>query len=356
MIWLGQVNWRLTPVGLTNSVKNRRIDAHQLNTLIRRSTASHQYSPAKFEMFESSSYAKSRIQSTFHIQRSNELDLTNSSLYIFQFLKMAPTLPSFTLAGRTVIVTGGAQGLGFVMGRGLVLSGAEVAIVDLQKEAATKQAAVMTADFEAAYPGTKAPLVTAHYADVADEASVIACVAEVVKVHGKVDGLVTSAGFTDNIPVLDYPIERVRKLWSVNVDGTYLFATNVARHLISRKAKGSFVFIGSMSGAIVNLPQRQTPYNTSKAAVRHLAASLAVEFAEHNIRVNCISPGYMKTPMTVEIMEKTPAIYAQWVGGVPQGRMGDPQDLAGPCAFLLSDAAAYVTGADLRVDGGFTVL
>jgi NAD(P)-dependent dehydrogenase (short-subunit alcohol dehydrogenase family) len=268
-----------------------------------------------------------------------------------------PTLPSFTLAGRSVIVTGGAQGLGFVMARALVLSGADVSIVDLQKEAADKQALVMVEDFKAAYPtATAVPKVTAHYADVADEDSVIACVAEVVAAHGKVDGLVTSAGFTDNIPALDYPIARVRKLYDVNVHGTYLFAINVAKHLIARKAPGSFVFIGSMSGAIVNLPQKQTPYNTSKAAVRHMAASLAVEFAEYNIRVNCISPGYMMTPLTKVIMEKDPAIYAQWVGGVPQGRMGNPVDLAGPCTFLLSDAAAYVTGADLRVDGGFTVL
>lgn len=242
------------------------------------------------------------------------------------------------------------------MARGIVLSGGEVAIVDLQKDLAQTQADFLTAEFKAAYPGATVPKVTAHYADVSDEKSVIDCVAAVVAAHGKVDGLVTSAGFTDNIPVLDYPVERMRKLFSVNFDGTYLFAVNVAKHLISRKAPGSFVLIGSMSGAIVNLPQRQTPYNTSKAAVRHLAASLAVEFAEHNIRVNCISPGYMMTPLTKVIMEKDPAIYAQWVGGIPQGKMGVPEDLAGPCTFLLSNAASYVTGADLRVDGGFTVL
>lgn len=89
----------------------------------------------------------------------------------------------------------------------------------------------------------------------------------------------------------------MRRLFAVNVDGTYLFAVAVAKHLISRKATGSMVFIGSMSGAIVNLPQKQTPYNSSKAAVRHMAASLAVEWAEFGIRVNCISPGYMMTPL-----------------------------------------------------------
>jgi D-arabinitol 2-dehydrogenase len=84
---------------------------------------------------------------------------------------------------------------------------------------------------------------------------------------------------------------------AVNVDGTYFFATAVARHIFERKGTGSMVFVGSMSAAIVNVPQPQAPYNASKAAVRQLAASLAVEWAERGIRVNCISPGYMLTAL-----------------------------------------------------------
>ena len=101
------------------------------------------------------------------------------------------------------------------------------------------------------------PKVTAHFADVGDEKSVEACIAEVIKAHGKIDNLVTSAGFTENFEAVKYPIDRIRKLWSVNVDGTYLFATSVARHLMERKSPGSIVFIGSMSGSIVNVPQPQ---------------------------------------------------------------------------------------------------
>lgn len=115
--------------------------------------------------------------------------------------------------------------------------------------------------------------------------------------HGRIDVLVTSAGFTENYPAESYPPERMRALWRVNVDGTYLFAAAVARHLFSRRAAGSMVFVGSMSGAVVNVPQKQAPYNGSKAAVRHLAASLAVEWAARGVRVNCISPGYMLTPL-----------------------------------------------------------
>lgn len=91
----------------------------------------------------------------------------------------------------------------------------------------------------------------------------------------------------------------MQKLWGVNVDGTYLSAVEVAKHMIERKRPGSMIFIGSMSGGIVNVPQPQAPYNASKAAVRHLASSLAVEWAPHRIRVNCISPGYMLTALYV---------------------------------------------------------
>ncbi len=89
----------------------------------------------------------------------------------------------------------------------------------------------------------------------------------------------------------------MRALWRVNVDGTYLFASAVARHLFERKGEGSLILVGSMSGAVVNVPQPQAPYNASKAAVRHLAASLAVEWAGRGVRVNCISPGYMLTKL-----------------------------------------------------------
>jgi D-arabinitol 2-dehydrogenase len=132
---------------------------------------------------------------------------------------------------------------------------------------------------------------------VSSEDSVNSSLASILKAHSKVDVLVTSAGFTENFPALEYSIDRVRKLWGVNVDGTWLWATAVARHLQERKSPGSIVMIGSMSGAIVNIPQPQTPYNASKAAVRHMAASLAIEWANSGIRVNCISPGYMLTAL-----------------------------------------------------------
>ena len=122
-------------------------------------------------------------------------------------------------------------------------------------------------------------------------------VSDIITEQGKIDNLVTCAGFTENFSAVNYPHDRMQKLWGVVVDGTYFFATRVAKHLIERQASGSMVVIGSMSGAIVNVPQPQAPYNAAKAAVRHLAASLAVEWATHDINVNCISPGYILTPL-----------------------------------------------------------
>lgn len=138
---------------------------------------------------------------------------------------------------------------------------------------------------------------TSHYADVSDPASVDHAIADIIAKQGKIDNLVTCAGFTENFSAITYPHERIKKLWGVVVDGTYLFTTGVAKHLIQRQTAGNMVVIGSMSGTIVNVPQPQAPYNAAKAAIRHLAASLAVEWASHDIRVNCISPGYILTAL-----------------------------------------------------------
>lgn len=270
-------------------------------------------------------------------------------------LESLPTLGTFSLDGKVGVVTGGARGLGLVMGQGLVISGADLAIVDLNEEEAATQARNITRAFKREHPNVRPPRVTAHGADVSDPESVEKCINSIIETHGRIDNLVTSAGFTENFEATSYPIERMRKLYAVNVEGTYLFATSVARHLMARNAPGSMVFIGSMSGSIVNVPQPQAPYNSAKAAVRHLAASLAVEWAHAGIRVNCISPGYMLTALTQKILDENPDLQKQWTSLIPQGKMGNPTDLMGPVAFLLSDASSYVTGADLRVDGGYTV-
>ncbi|PYH80342.1 D-arabinitol dehydrogenase ArbD [Aspergillus uvarum CBS 121591] len=288
------------------------------------------------------------------------------------------TLANFSLENKVTLVTGGARGLGLVMAQAIVASGSDLAIVDLNstssrgmcgvdplgiltgcaEQEAEEQAKKLVEQFQKENPGLEAdqmPTVTAHYSDVSDPESVSRAIAEVIAQHGQIDHLVTSAGFTENFDAISYPHDRIQKLWGVNVDGTYLFATGVAKHLMERKVPGSMVMIGSMSGAIVNVPQPQAPYNAAKAAVRHLAASLAVEWAGHDIRVNCISPGYMLTALTRKILDENPELRDKWISLIPVGKMGTPEDLMGAVTFLLSDASRYITGADLRVDGGYTL-
>ncbi|KAL4872466.1 hypothetical protein BDV12DRAFT_143882 [Aspergillus spectabilis] len=266
------------------------------------------------------------------------------------------TLAQFSLENRTTLVTGGARGLGLVMAQGIVASGSNLAIVDLNKEEAEDSAKKLLEQFQKENPGLEElPNVTAHYADVSNPDSVNSALSEVLAKHGKIDHLVTSAGFTENFDAISYPHDRIQKLWGVNVDGTYLFATGVAKHLMERKVPGSIVLIGSMSGAIVNVPQPQAPYNAAKAAVRQLASSFAVEWAGHDIRVNCISPGYMLTALTRKILDENPELRDKWISLIPTGKMGVPEDLMGAVTFLLSDASKYITGADLRVDGGYTL-
>ncbi|KAL5343521.1 hypothetical protein BJX70DRAFT_171923 [Aspergillus crustosus] len=266
------------------------------------------------------------------------------------------TLAQFSLENRTTLVTGGARGLGLVMAQGIVASGSNLAIVDLNKQEAEESAKKLLEQFQKENPGLEElPNVTAHYADVSNPDSVNNALSEVLAKHGKIDHLVTSAGFTENFDAISYPHDRIQKLWGVNVDGTYLFATGVAKHLMDRKAPGSIVLVGSMSGAIVNVPQPQAPYNAAKAAVRQLASSFAVEWAGHDIRVNCISPGYMLTALTRKILDENPELRDKWISLIPTGKMGVPEDLMGAVTFLLSDASKYITGADLRVDGGYTL-
>ncbi|KAI9892383.1 MAG: hypothetical protein M1814_001585 [Vezdaea aestivalis] len=300
-----------------------------------------------------------RTDPTVQVEYPEENELPSSAISQGRGgLHFKRTLASFSLENKVTVVTGGARGLGLVMSQAMVISGADVAIVDLNREEAALQASGLVEDFKRENPGALAkevPKITAHYADVSSPESVDAALAEILQRHGKIDNLVTSAGFTENYDAISYPHDRMQKLWGVNVDGTYLFAVGVAKHLMERQSKGSIVFIGSMSGSIVNVPQPQAPYNAAKAAVRHLAASLAVEWAHAGIRVNCISPGYMLTALTKKILDDNPELRRQWVSLIPAGKMGSPEDLMGAVTFLASDASGYVTGADLRVDGGYTV-
>ena len=170
---------------------------------------------------------------------------------------------------------------------------------------------------------------------------------------GKIDVLFNNAGITIHKTVLDADYQDWEKILKTNLLGEMMVAKEVAKHMISEGIKGSIINMGSMSGTIVNVPQMQTLYNVSKAAVIHMTKSLAVEWAGYGIRVNCLSPGYIATDMSVNVDEK---LKEQWMKMVTMHRMGKPSELSGAVIFLACDGAGYTTGCNLVVDGGYTCL
>lgn len=144
-----------------------------------------------------------------------------------------------------------------------------------------------------------------------------------------------------------------RRLIDINLTGSFLMAQIVGKAMMAANKPGSIVLVASMSGTIVNYPQEQSCYNASKAGVIQFGKSLAAEWAKYNIRVNCISPGYMDTALN-----NVPALDAQkkiWTSLTPQARLGAVDDLNGLAIFLASDASVYMTGANVAIDGGYTL-
>ncbi|GAA5855002.1 hypothetical protein JCM5353_002018 [Sporobolomyces roseus] len=267
------------------------------------------------------------------------------------------TLASFSMTDKVCVVTGAARGLGNLIARTFAESGSNaVVILDLDQKMA-EQAADDLVKWFVEHGQAKEGEISAIGlgCDVANEESVQNCFKTVVDKYGRVDVLVNAAGIVENYPASEYPAEKFRKLMAINVEGSFYTAREAAKDMMRRDAPGSIVLIGSMSGAAVNIPQPQSPYNASKAAVRHLASSLAVEWATKNIRVNVISPGYMATALTRVILDRDPELRDAWVNLTPMGRIGEPEDLKGAVIYLASDASAFTTGADLRVDGGYTL-
>ena len=142
-----------------------------------------------------------------------------------------------------------------------------------------------------------------------------------------------------------------QQLMDINLNGVFLYCKWVGREMIKQK-KGSIINVSSMSAYIVNVPQEQCHYNTSKAAVIHLSKSLAVEWAPFNVRVNTVCPGYMMTPL-LKLADKE--MLDEWISYTPQKRIPDPSELKGIFVFLASQAASYFTGSAIVADGGYSL-
>ena len=261
---------------------------------------------------------------------------------------MPPTMQKMSVMGKVIIVTGGARGLGNYMAKACAEAGARaVVIFDANQDlgdAAAEDLHVKT--------GID---VSFFKVDVRDGNAINAAVDQVVNLYGPPDVLVNSAGIADsNIKAETYDPGMFRRLIDINLTGSFLMAQSVGRAMMAAERPGSIILVASMSGSIVNYPQEQSCYNASKAGVIQLGKSLAAEWAKHGIRVNCISPGYMDTELN-----KVPALDAQkqiWRSMTPQNRLGAVDDLNGLCVFLASDASQFMTGSNVIIDGGYTVL
>lgn len=186
--------------------------------------------------------------------------------------------------------------------------------------------------------------------DVTKEESVKAAVDAIVNDEGAIHGMVCNAGMTKHQPALDFSLEQVKQLYELNVFGVWNCATTAARKFIELGIKGSIVCTASMTSYRPNRAAPSAPYGGTKAAVRNMTHTLAMEWAKHGIRVNCISPGFVKTAMTYYV-EKAPDwdLKMQYYGGMP--RLALPQELGGAYVYLLSDQASYTTGIDIPIAG-----
>jgi NAD(P)-dependent dehydrogenase (short-subunit alcohol dehydrogenase family) len=171
---------------------------------------------------------------------------------------------------------------------------------------------------------------------------------------GRIDILVNNAAIALNVPSEDATVEEWNRIISVNLFGVLWCCTAVGRHMLQRR-KGAIVNIGSISGTVVNKPQPQAGYNLSKAAVIHLTKSLAAEWADRNVRVNCVSPGYIGTDLLNKGLKEKPEWGDIWFEMTPQKRLGKPADIANLVLYLASDVSEYATGSDWIIDGGYTL-
>ena len=255
-------------------------------------------------------------------------------------------MPSpFDLTDRVAFVTGAGRGIGREIARILAEAGADVVAVGQSAEPIEDTAAEI---------GRLGRRSLAVVADVANSSQVNAAVTRGLGEFGRIDILVNAAGIARHGASEDTTDDDWRRVIDVNLDGTYFCCRAVGRHMLER-GSGAIVNIASMSGSIVNVPQPQAAYNSSKAGVIQLTRSLASEWASRGVRVNSVSPGYIATAMTELGLKPHPDWRTTWLAMTPMGRLGRPIDVAYAVWYLASDAAVFATGTDLIVDGGYTV-
>ncbi|WVQ99142.1 hypothetical protein IAU59_006274 [Kwoniella sp. CBS 9459] len=261
------------------------------------------------------------------------------------------TLRLFSLANQGVIVTGGARGLGLCIATSLLeASAAHVYCVDILPNPVEDEWKI--ANEVASKFGGK---IEYRQLDITDEEAVRRVFSDIYSsCQYTISGFFGAAGIQQMMTAIDYPVNDFRRIMDVNVTGTFITVQAAAREMKERKIPGSIVITASMSGSIANKGLTCIAYNTSKSALLQLCRSAAAEWGAYGIRVNTLSPGYIRTAMTDGLLAQRPDLEKEWLSGSMLHRLSTPDEFRGPVLFLLSKASSFVTGADLLVDGGHT--
>jgi meso-butanediol dehydrogenase / (S,S)-butanediol dehydrogenase / diacetyl reductase len=245
------------------------------------------------------------------------------------------------LAGHVALITGGGSGIGRAIALLFAREGASVVVADLVADRATETAALIAA------AGGRA---TGVAADVSKAEQAAAMVAVAVEAFGRVDILVNNAGLSVGDTVLDFD----EAAWDLNLDvvlkSVYLCSRAVLPGMIER-GHGNILNIASVNGM---LAVGEAAYSAAKAGMINLTANLAIHFGDKGVRVNCIAPGTIRTPIWGPRVERDPEIFAKVARWYPLGRVGEPEDVARAAVFLCCDDASWITGVTLPVDGGLT--
>ncbi len=249
---------------------------------------------------------------------------------------MAASL-DFSLAGKTAVVTGAASGIGAAIAEAFAAKGAHVALLDMNLSAAQDKADSLSGH--------------AFTCDVTDASSIATAVASVIATMGGIDILVNSAGIVDLAPAEDLSPRAWSRTLDVNLTGSFVMAQAVGRAMIAAGKGGRIINLASQAGSVAI--DGHVAYCASKFAIIGVTKTLALEWGKHGITVNSISPTVVMTDLGRKAWEgpKGDAMKAQ----IPVGRFAEPDEIAATAVFLASDAAAMINGADLLVDGGYTV-
>ena len=250
---------------------------------------------------------------------------------------------AFRLDGRIALVAGAASGIGQAAANGLAAAGALAICADLSAEGAAATASAICAG------GGKAESVAL---DVTEESAVASVVRDAVVRHGSIDILVSTPAVNVRKPLLNYTADEFDKVLRLNLKGNFLIAREVGR-VMSAQKRGSIILLSSIRS--VTVEPGQGAYAATKAGIVQLARALAAELGPVGVRVNCIAPGVVETPLTLPIKSR-PEWYNAYAAKNALGRWATADEMAGPIVFLASDASSYVTGAVLFVDGGWTAI